>query len=133
MGYLTVRDADVKDKVVLMRVDYNVPMKDGKITDDLRIRASLPTLDYLLEAGAKKIVLVSHLGRPEGKNNPELTLAPVAKELRKLLPEQKIDFCALPEKGKKIPKMKYSCFYPLYGINNALVELNISICISNIR
>ena len=102
MGYLTVRDADVKDKVVLMRVDYNVPMKDGKITDDLRIRASLPTLDYLLEVGAKKIVLVSHLGRPEGKNNPELTLAPAAKELRRLLPEQKIDFCALPEKGKKM-------------------------------
>lgn len=102
MGYLTVRDADVKDKVVLVRVDYNVPMKDGKITDDLRIRASLPTLSYLLEAGTKKIILISHLGRPEGKNNPELTLAPVAEELRKLLPGQKISFCLLPEKGEKI-------------------------------
>lgn len=102
MGYLTVRDADVKDKVVLVRVDYNVPMKDGKITDDLRIRASLPTLNYLLEAGAKKIILISHLGRPEGKNNPELTLVPVAEELRKLLPGQKISFCSLPEKSEKI-------------------------------
>lgn len=105
MGYLTVRDADVKDKVVLVRVDYNVPMKDGKITDDLRIRASLPTLNYLLEAGAKKIILISHLGRPEGKNNPELTLAPVAEELRKLLPGQKIGFCLLPEKSEKIDEV----------------------------
>ena len=105
MGYLTVRDADVKDKVVLVRVDYNVPMKDGKITDDLRIRASLPTLNYLLEAGAKKIILISHLGRPEGKNNPELTLAPVAEELRKLLPGQKISFCSLSEKGEKIDEV----------------------------
>lgn len=105
MGYLTVRDADVKDKIVLVRVDYNVPMKDGKITDDLRIRASLPTLNYLLEAGVKKIILISHLGRPEGKNNPELTLAPVAEELRKLLPGQKISFCSLPEKGEKIGKV----------------------------
>ena len=102
MGYLTVRDADVKDKVVLVRVDYNVPMKDGKITDDLRIRASLPTLNYLLEAGAKKIILISHLGRPKKKNNPELTLVPVAEELRKLLPGQKISFCSLPETSEKI-------------------------------
>ena len=105
MGYLTVRDADVEDKVVLVRVDYNVPMKDGKITDDLRIRASLPTLNYLLEAGAKKIILISHLGRPEGKNNPELTLAPVAEELHKLLPGQKISFCSLPKKGEKIDEV----------------------------
>ena len=59
MKYKTIRDADVKNKIVLVRADYNVPMKDGKITDDLRIRASLPTLEYLLEAGAKKIVIIT--------------------------------------------------------------------------
>ena len=103
MEYKTIRDIDVKDKVVLVRVDYNVPMKDGKITDDLRIRASLSTLEYLLEAGAKKIVLISHLGRPEGKENSDFTLSPVADALRKLLPEQKqIGFYNLPKKGEKI-------------------------------
>ena len=102
MKYQTIRDVDVKDKVVLVRVDYNVPIDDGKITDNLRIRASLPTLEYLLKAGAKKIVLISHLGRPEGKINPDLTLSPVADELRKLLPKQKIGFYDLPKKGEKV-------------------------------
>lgn len=102
MGYQTVRDADVKGKTVLVRVDYNVPIKDGKITDDLRIRASLPTLEYLLKAGAKKIVLISHLGRPEGKENFDLTLSPVAEKLRKLLPQQKIGFYPLPKQGEEI-------------------------------
>ncbi|MBR0467533.1 phosphoglycerate kinase [Candidatus Saccharibacteria bacterium] len=96
MKYQTVRDADVKDKTVLVRVDYNVPLKDGKITDDLRVRASLPTLEYLLEAGAKKIILISHLGRPKGKIDLEFTLLPVVDVIRKLLPKQKIGFCALP-------------------------------------
>ena len=85
MKYQTVREADVKGKTVLVRVDYNVPMTDGKITDDLRVRASLPTLEYLREAGAKKIILISHLGRPEGKD-PKLSLAPVAKALEKMIP-----------------------------------------------
>ena len=64
----TIRDINVKNKVVLVRVDYNVPMEDGKITDDLRIRASLPTLEYLRENGASKIILISHMGRPEGRD-----------------------------------------------------------------
>lgn len=111
MKYQTVRDADVKGKVVLVRVDYNVPMKDGKITDDLRIRASLPTLEYLLEAGAKRIILLSHLGRPEGKINPDLTLSPVADELGKLLPKYKIGFYDLPREGEEAyehPEVKIS-------------------------
>ena len=89
MKYQTVREADVKDKAVLVRVDYNVPMKDGKITDDLRVRASLPTLEYLLEAGAKKIILISHLGRPKGEENLDFSLSPVAEVLRKLLPKKR--------------------------------------------
>lgn len=102
MSYRTVRDADVKGKTVLVRVDYNVPIKNGKITDDLRVRASLPTLEYLLEAGAKKIVLISHLGRPEGKEDLNFTLSLVAGKLRKLLPQQKVGFYPLPKKGEMI-------------------------------
>ena len=81
----TIKDIKFKGKTVLVRVDYNVPLKDGKITSDLRIKASLPTLEYLISGGAKKIVLISHLGRPEGKKVPELSLKPVAEALSKLV------------------------------------------------
>ena len=99
----TIKDLNVKNKTILVRVDYNVPIKDGKIESDLRIRASLPTINYLLEHGAKRIILISHLGRPEGKVNPDYTLSPVADELRKLLPKETIGFYPLPEQGAKIP------------------------------
>lgn len=99
----TIQDVDVKNKTVLVRTDYNVPVKNGKIESDLRIRASLPTINYLLEHGAKRIILISHLGRPEGKLTPETTLSPVAKTLKKLLPNQTIGFYTLPEKNTKIP------------------------------
>jgi phosphoglycerate kinase len=101
----TIKSIDVKDKTVLVRVDYNVPVKNNKVLSDLRIRASLPTISYLLEHGAKRIVLISHLGRPEGKINPEYTLSPVADCLRTLLPDQKIGFYFPPEPGEtvKIP------------------------------
>ena len=98
----TVRDVDVKDKTVLVRVDYNVPIENGIITDDLRIRASLPTIQYLQEAGAKKIVLISHLGRPDGKVNMDFTLSPVAEKLKELLKGQQVGFYSLPENGEKI-------------------------------
>lgn len=98
----TIRDIDVKDKIVLVRVDYNVPLRDGKVESDLRIRASLPTLNYLLENGAKRIVLISHLGRPEGKVDEKFTLSPVADALKKLLPGQIIKFCSLPKEGEAI-------------------------------
>ena len=88
----TVRDIDVAGKTVLVRVDYNVPIKDGQITEDMRIRASLPTLEYLLDNGAGKIVVISHLGRPEGKPAEEFSLAPCAKRLGELLPGKDVRF-----------------------------------------
>ncbi len=97
----TIKDIDIKNKNVLVRVDYNVPIKDGKIENDLRIRASLPTINYLLENGAKKIILISHLGRPEGKENPDFSLKPILKTLKKLLPGQNIEFSPLPQDGAK--------------------------------
>lgn len=92
----TIKDIDIKDKTFLVRVDYNVPLKDGKVESDLRIRASLPTINYLLEHGAKQIFLISHLGRPEGKENSDYSLSPVADALRRLIPDQKIGFYPLP-------------------------------------
>ncbi len=80
----TIQDIDVKGKRVLVRCDFNVPLKDGKITNDNRIVASLPTIKYLIENGAK-LVLCSHLGRPKGEFKPEFSLAPVAARLSELL------------------------------------------------
>jgi phosphoglycerate kinase len=80
----TVTDLDVKGRRVLVRVDFNVPIKNGAITDDTRIRASLPTITYLLGKEAT-VILASHLGRPKGKPNPEFTLRPVADRLSELL------------------------------------------------
>lgn len=84
MKIRSVREADVRGKRVLVRVDFNVPMEGGRITDDTRIRASLPTIRDLLERGAA-VILVSHLGRPKGTVVEELRLAPVAKRLSELL------------------------------------------------
>ncbi len=80
----TVRDIDVKGKRVLVRCDFNVPLQDGKITDDIRIVSALPTLKYLMEQGAK-LIIMSHLGRPDGEPKPEYSLAPVAERLAQLL------------------------------------------------
>lgn len=85
MDKKTVRDLDVAGKKVLVRVDFNVPLNDkGEITDDTRITASLPTIQYLLEQKAA-VILMAHLGRPKGQVKPELSLAPVAKHFGKLL------------------------------------------------
>lgn len=99
----TIQDINIKNKSVLVRVDYNVPLNKGKITDDLRIRASLPTINYLLEHDAKRIILISHLGRPKGKLTPETTLQPVVDSLKQYFKNQTIGFYSLPEKDEIIP------------------------------
>jgi phosphoglycerate kinase len=84
MNKLTIRDLNVQGKRVLMRVDFNVPVKDGQVTDDTRITAALPSINYVLENGGS-LVLMSHCGRPKGKKNPEFTLKPAADCLAKLV------------------------------------------------
>ena len=88
MNKMTVKDVDLKDKTVLMRADFNVPQDANlNITDDIRIRATLPTIKYILENGARKLILISHLGRPDGKVVAKYSLKPVAVRLEELLGE----------------------------------------------
>ncbi len=100
MAKLAVKDLDLKNKVVLMRADFNVPLDANlNITDDTRIKETLPTIQYILKNGAQKLVLMSHLGRPDGKRVDKYSLKPVAKKLAELLGE-KINFlndCVGPE------------------------------------
>jgi phosphoglycerate kinase len=85
VGKRSITDLDLAGQRVLMRVDFNVPIKNGTIKDDTRIRASLPTIHYALDHGAKAVILCSHLGRPKGKPSPEFSLKPVADRLAELL------------------------------------------------
>ncbi len=91
----TVDDINVKGKKVLVRCDFNVPLKDGQITDENRLVAALPTIKKLIADGGK-VILCSHLGKPKGEPKPELTLAPVAKRLSELL-DKEVKFAADPE------------------------------------
>ena len=84
MPKYSIGDLDLSGARTFVRVDFNVPIKNGQITDDTRITASLPTIEFALKAGAT-IILASHLGRPKGKPNPEFSLAPVATRLSELL------------------------------------------------
>ncbi len=100
MAKLSIRDLDLKDKRVFIRVDFNVPLAPGgqEITSDKRVKASLPSIKYALEQGAG-LILASHLGRPKGKPNPEMSLKPVAKRLEELLgrPVKMAPDCVGPE------------------------------------
>ncbi len=101
MAKLSVRDLEVRGQRILVRVDFNVPLDaEGKITDDSRIRAALPTLDYLLERGAR-VIVCSHLGRPKGRD-PSMSLRPVVQRLSDLIlrPVAFVDDCT----GEKVEK-----------------------------
>ena len=88
MGKLTLKNIDLKNKTVLVRADFNVPQDENlNITDDTRIRATMPTIKYILKSGAKKLILISHLGRPDGKVVAKYSLKPVAQRLKELLGE----------------------------------------------
>ena len=95
---LTIDGLQVDNKTVFVRVDFNVPMKDSVITDDTRIRSALPTINYLIEKGAK-VILASHFGRPKGERKPEMSLAPCAKHLSELInkPVAFVDDCIGPK------------------------------------
>lgn len=107
MNKKTIRDINVQGKKVLVRVDYNVPISEGRITDDRRIRATVPTIQYLLDHGAA-VILMSHLGRPKGKPSPEFRLDPVAQRLSEILgmPVKKLDDCIGPEVERAVKEMK---------------------------
>jgi len=107
MNKKTVKDIDIKGKRVLMRVDFNVPMQAGKVTDDKRIRASLPTIQYVLSQGAS-LVLMSHLGRPKGGPDPEFSLKAASEVLAGLLgkPVQMAPDCVGPAVEKMAKALK---------------------------
>ena len=107
MEKLSIEDLPLKGKRVLIRVDFNVPLKEGKVVDDTRIRAALPTIRYAMERGAK-VILVSHLGRPKGKVVEELRMNPVAERLSELLGKKvkKVDECVGEEVKKAVDSLR---------------------------
>ncbi len=127
MNKRSVRDLDVRGKRVLVRVDFNVPVREGEVTDDTRIRRALPTIQRLLSEGARP-ALISHLGRPKGEPDPKYAMDPVAKRLEGLLgePVRKLDTAVGPEVGEALDALdggvvllENSRFYPGETKNDA--------------
>lgn len=104
----SIKDIDLKNKKVIMRADFNVPLKGEVITDDTRIRESVPTIKYILEKPGTSLILMSHLGRPKGKVVPEMSLKPVAKRLSELLGKEvkMLNECIGDEVKKAVSQMK---------------------------
>lgn len=104
----TVREADLTGKRVLIRVDFNVPLKDGVVKDDTRIRAALPTLNYILEQKGTSVVVMSHFGRPKGQKNPDFSMVPVGKKFEELLgrPVKVAPDVIGPEVKKEVENLK---------------------------
>jgi 3-phosphoglycerate kinase len=121
MNKRSVRDLDVRDKRVLVRVDFNVPVKDGRVTDDTRIRRALPTIRHILSEGGRPI-LISHLGRPKGEPDPQYAMDPVAKRLEELLGEpvlklgaavgSEVEEALNDRDGRGVVLLENSRFYP---------------------
>lgn len=107
MNKKTIRDVNVAGKRALVRVDFNVPLEDRQVTDDRRIRAALPTINYLLDNSAS-VILMSHLGRPKGSPDPKYSLGPVSVKLAELLnrPVRKLDDCVGPEVEAAVKAMR---------------------------
>ncbi|HKH12572.1 MAG TPA: phosphoglycerate kinase [Rubrobacter sp.] len=127
MNKRSVRELDARGRRVLVRVDFNVPVKDGEVTDDTRIRRAMPTIQHLLSEGAKP-ALISHLGRPKGEPDPKYAMDPVAKRLEELLgePVTKLDTAVGPEVGDALDELEggvvlleNSRFYPGETKNDA--------------
>jgi phosphoglycerate kinase len=104
----TIREADLKNKKVLIRVDFNVPLKNGVVTDDTRIKSALPTIKYILEQEGASVIVMTHLGRPKGQKNPEFSLAPVCERFAKLLgrPVKMAKDVIGPEVEKDVKELK---------------------------
>ena len=132
LNKLSIDKVDLKGKRVLIRVDFNVPQKDGKITNNQRIAAAIPTIKYALDHGAKAVILMSHLGRPDGRKNDKYTLKPIAEEVEKLLSKKVIfasdcvgdeveKLTANPEEGSVIllENLRYHIEEEGKGVNEA--------------
>lgn len=124
----SVKDIDLRGKRVFIRVDFNVPIKNGAITDDTRIRASLPTIEYVLTQDPKSVIIASHLGRPKGKPNPEYSLEPVATRLSELLgrPVQFVPYAgpgSTPYGGPGFSRAADDAAVPIFLLENLRFDL----------